>query len=334
MKNCMMIGNKNYLSDFDINEGQLDVKTLAGYQVLKLNNEHLDNAIEVIPGYGARLNGLWLSDRSVKRNIIEGYESDEDLASDTYYHNAWLFPFVNRLKNGVYEFEGKDYRFPLNEPDKGNALHGFLFNQPFEIQDMGVNTEETFIKLRYSYDGEYDYYPFPFDFQVIYRSNKSNILEVEFFLENTSEHNAPVSFGWHPYLTFSDDIKNIKVTAPIRERVEVNPNIIPTGSSVKDERFLNGKEIQDDQLDNSFRLIPTEKYTVALLSQQDRAEITMEFNKSMKFLQMFTPPTRQSIAIEPVTSNINVFQNGDGLLIIKPGESFSTIIKIMLTQTT
>ena len=34
-----------------------------------------------------------------------------------------LFP-VNRIENGIFEFEGREYVFPINEPSTGCHLHG------------------------------------------------------------------------------------------------------------------------------------------------------------------------------------------------------------------
>jgi len=41
------------------------------------------------------------------------------------------------------------------------------------------------------------------------------------------------------------------------------------------------------------------------------------------FLQVYTPPHRKSIAIEPMTCAPNAFNNEQGLIILAPFESFS-----------
>lgn len=38
------------------------------------------------------------------------------------------------------------------------------------------------------------------------------------------------------------------------------------------------------------------------------------------YLQLFTPAHRKSIAIEPMTCNINAFNNKEGLIILEPEE--------------
>src|SRR3974390_3279144 len=41
-------------------------------------------------------------------------------------HGALLIPWPNRLADGSFRFDGADYQVALTEPDKHNAIHGFL----------------------------------------------------------------------------------------------------------------------------------------------------------------------------------------------------------------
>jgi aldose 1-epimerase len=37
-----------------------------------------------------------------------------------------LIPWPNRLQDGSYEFNGRRYQLPLNEPEHHNAIHGLV----------------------------------------------------------------------------------------------------------------------------------------------------------------------------------------------------------------
>jgi aldose 1-epimerase len=37
-----------------------------------------------------------------------------------------LIPWPNRLQDGSYEFNGRRYQLPLNEPEHRNAIHGLV----------------------------------------------------------------------------------------------------------------------------------------------------------------------------------------------------------------
>ncbi|MDQ0189393.1 aldose 1-epimerase [Alicyclobacillus cycloheptanicus] len=52
-----------------------------------------------------------------------------------------LFP-PNRMEDGRFSFEGRDYRLPINELERNNNLHGFLYDQPWTVRDLGSSTDE------------------------------------------------------------------------------------------------------------------------------------------------------------------------------------------------
>jgi len=41
-----------------------------------------------------------------------------------------------------------------------------------------------------------------------------------------------------------------------------------------------------------------------------------------KYLQIYIPPSRKSIAIEPMTCKADAFNSGDGLIVLSPNEKF------------
>ncbi|MCY7409991.1 MAG: hypothetical protein LH473_06945, partial [Chitinophagales bacterium] len=43
----------------------------------------------------------------------------------------------------------------------------------------------------------------------------------------------------------------------------------------------------------------------------------------LNYLVCYTPSNRDSIAIEPLTANVDAFNNGEGLTILQPGETLS-----------
>lgn len=312
----------------------IESRKLGKYEAVKLINKKLGNALEVIPELGGRLNGLWLSDDSSQRNVIDGFSTEEDLVNDTFYHNVLLFPFVNRLENGAYTYNDSKYNFPINEPATGNALHGFIFDKSLKIEETQITDKETSIHLKYTYNKEFEYYPFNADVDVYYRLTASNQMQFEIQVKNTGDESLPFATGWHPYFTFNRNVDDVTLTLPACELIMVNSNLIPTGSVEKDERFLNGKQIQSDKLDNSFRLNPeSDDHIVVLESEQDKCKITIQMNGSIKYTHVFVPPDRQSIAVEPVTSNVNAFRTGDDLIHLEPGKSFHTTVQVTLTQT-
>jgi Aldose 1-epimerase len=66
------------------------------------------------------------------RPVLEPYAADRIRDSA---HGAPLIPWPNRLEDGRYPFDGATYQVPLTEPEKRNAIHGFLLWQPWEAAE-------------------------------------------------------------------------------------------------------------------------------------------------------------------------------------------------------
>ena len=74
----------------------------------------------------------------MKLNGLTVIEKKKFAYSDSFA-SAVLFPFVNRLKNGIYSFKNEFHQFPINESG-GNAHHGILFNKIFSLKNYFLKT--------------------------------------------------------------------------------------------------------------------------------------------------------------------------------------------------
>ncbi len=57
------------------------------------------------------------------RELLDGYVEDQMATSA---RGQPLIPWPNRLRDGSYSWDGRTHQVPLSEPDKNNAIHGFL----------------------------------------------------------------------------------------------------------------------------------------------------------------------------------------------------------------
>ena len=98
-----------------------------------------------------------------------------------------MFPFVARLPEETYWFDGKKYRLPI---------HGFCVGTTFAVEEQTdtkvvfslVSTEET-MKI----------YPFPFRFFVTYELDGTTLTK-RYRVENTGEATMYFGIGSHPGL--------------------------------------------------------------------------------------------------------------------------------------
>ena len=49
------------------------------------------------------------------------------------FSGVLLAPWPNRVADGAYEFDGESHQLPLTEPERGNALHGLVTWDRFEL---------------------------------------------------------------------------------------------------------------------------------------------------------------------------------------------------------
>lgn len=274
---------------------------------------------------GGYLNQLVLSKQGKKLSVLPVYETLEDTMNNPNYRCTVLFPFPNRLRDGKYSFEGKDYQFPINEKHNHNNLHGFLKEYTPEVEIKGADSNKPSIVSRYVYDGTRDYYPFPAEVIVEYAFTSSADLEVTFTVNNTGKTSMPVGTGWHPYFNLGEKVDDLFMQFPACNRVVVDDRLLPTGELPRDTRFDDLTLIKDTKLDHCF--IPlkggVEEVAVKLWSEKAGAGIEVWQDKNFGYIQVYTPPDRKTVAVEPMSCNINAFQSNDGLTVLAAGESFS-----------
>ncbi|MDR3627474.1 MAG: hypothetical protein P4L45_11605, partial [Ignavibacteriaceae bacterium] len=83
------------------------------------------------------------------------------------------------------------------------------------------------------------------------------------------------------------------------------------------------RAIGSTQLDSCFRVNSRERIVTQLISEKLNANLNVwqeaGINK-YNYLVIYVPKYRKSLSIEPLTSNINSFNNGNGLIKLKPDE--------------
>ena len=57
------------------------------------------------------------------REVLDGYPLDALADSG---RGQVLIPWPNRIRDGAYRLDGREHQLPLNEPERGNAIHGLV----------------------------------------------------------------------------------------------------------------------------------------------------------------------------------------------------------------
>lgn len=291
--------------------------TYGSHALHTLSSYKYRSELSIVPEYGANIVGLKINGKT----ILDGYASPEDMESGKWSRTEFLIPFPNRLKDGKYKFKSKKYQFPITDTKRNNALHGFRGGLPFKLEEIGIGMDSAFVVCRYEYDGKRKEFPFPFDFQVKITINGGTGLTVRTRLTNTGPKAMPVGIGWHPYFKLKGKADKWQLKLPRSKRVIVDDRMIPTGEQKSYTKFSKLSTIGDTVLDTAFKL-QRKKGQAKILMTNDKMELVYwQEAATFPFFQVFTPPMRKSVALEPMSCNIDAFNNGEGLQVLQKEET-------------
>ncbi|GDX44431.1 hypothetical protein LBMAG23_14080 [Bacteroidota bacterium] len=303
-----------------------------GWEEIVLRDEQSTFTATILPAGGAVLNKLEIIHQGKTFNLIEGFENAQDWHENKTKgcKSAKLSPFVCRLHNSTYTWEGETYtceKFVLND----HAIHGLLFDAAHEVEFCDANNFYAECKLFYRYDGSYPGYPFAYDMNVRYRLESEGRLTITTTVHNRTGRTIPMSDGWHPYFKLGETIDTATLQINAKNQLEFNKELIPTGAKINDERWYKGGKLKDVFLDNSFVLIQEDPLPHATLSDET-VGLAIHFypDETYPILQVYTPAHRRSIAIENLSSAPDAFNNKIGLVSLQADQShaFKTMIKV------
>lgn len=277
------------------------------------------NTAQIAPKKGAMLQELMLNKQSIIQTKVF------DIESKVGYPSAFLFPFPNRIEDGKYTFQGIDYQLPITEPQHNNAIHGLIAFSEFEV----VSSSDSTLKLKYTYQANFDYYPFSFDFEVLFSITESAFI-LNYSASNTGTQDMPCAFGWHPYFQISgENIDNLTLKISEGQNLALNERNLPEKTE-EAKNCISEIDLNQKQYDHLYKInqIGTEIAKAELSNAQNKICIEYQSNSSETYLMIYTPPSRNCIAIEPQTANINCFNNLEGLSVLKPNEKLEGEIRI------
>jgi len=154
-----------------------------------------------ISNLGAKIAELHVpNDKGEVKDIVLGFKSgDEWLTKETYF-NAICGRVANRIKDGVFTLDGKEYTLPQNNGK--NCLHGGL--EGFNAKLWTVTGQSAYeITLHYrAKDGE-EGFPGNLDVWVTYTVTKDNTLRIRY--EAKTDAPTLAAFTNHAYFNLAGE---------------------------------------------------------------------------------------------------------------------------------
>lgn len=303
-----------------------------GLFIIRLTDHLGQTSVDILPAYGALLHSFRVASLNGTFDIVDHYTDVQDIESNLNksYKSSKLSPFVCRIPEGKYEWDGEKYEFATKFKD-GSAIHGLLYNKAFLITEEFPDDNQASLGLRYHYKKEDPGYPFEYNCDIMYTLHPDKVLQVETTLLNLGNEAIPIADGWHPYFTLGGSINDYELQMASDVLLEFNDKLIPTGKQLLEPSFIKPALLGDRFLDNCFLLQVTPEEPVCTLHNPNNGiSLSLFTNNNYPYLQLYTPDHRNSIAIENLSGAPDCFNNGMGLKVLEPrhSETFNVWYKV------
>jgi len=287
-----------------------DVNPALNQVVIK--NKKLDFYSIIYPNLGASLQNL--SSHGIE--IIDGIaKTDKGLNSyKILYNSSFLFPFPGRIPSGKYSFNNVDYELDCNETDFNTSLHGHIYNKIFSVKLQEINETKAVLMFRYSVN-RVKGFPFSYLLDITYTFTDEK-LTIDFTVYNNGNTDFPFGIGWHPYFK-TLKLNDCLLDFDAKNQYLLNEKLVP--ERIIPLNYTTPLLIMENLLDDCFII---KKSEASFKTNEYDIKIDFSSKSPNSFLQVYTPPSRSGIAIEPMTSVGNCFNNKIGLQVLEPNKSY------------
>jgi aldose 1-epimerase len=260
---------------------------------------------ELNPELGGCITGLWLDGEPVLRVTPPAHLTTARLSA-CYA----LVPFSNRIGHGSLVWQGTQHPLVRNNGDEPHAIHGVGWQRPWSVLDE--DTASVMLAYEHRPDASW---PFAFDCSHTLRL-KPDALEMTLALTNQSPQPAPAGLGWHPFFVKRP---GSRIAFHAGGRWEMGADKLPTGRAASSGIDADCATIDVDHCYDGWDGVVRLRDDV----------MQVRVRSGLTRLVVFTNPTREFVAIEPVSHVNNAVQMVAagaaaaelGLSTLQPGET-------------
>jgi aldose 1-epimerase len=280
---------------------------------LQLN--HAAMRCDLAPDLGGSIAGLWLDGVPVLRST-SGTALQQVSAAGSYP----LVPFSNRIGHATFNWAGRCHTLLPNGAPEPHAIHGIGWQRPWNV----LQADARQARLVYHHQADATW-PFAFAAEQVFELSDQG-LALFMTLTNPSELPMPAGLGLHPNFVKRPG-SHLHFAAAGRWQMDASR--LPT-------HRLPASGLDTDcaglDIDHCF-----DGWTGDVQLQDELLRIRIRSN--LQRLVVFTNPTRDFVAIEPVSHVNNALQlmhatgasaDALGLIVLQPGESMSAHMHIQM----
>lgn len=236
------------------------------------------------------------------------------------YSGQTLLPWPNRLRDGLYEWQGRSLSLPCNDEGTHTALHGLVAESVWDVSVAEASVAEFEVSLLASAG-----YPWSFQSWVRYELDAERGLTVRIETQNCSDEPIPYGVSHHPYLLpGAGTVDDWTLEAPAASVFDADAQLIPVSKNAVEELghdYRTAVAMSGQSVDHCFTDLPAGEWTVTVA--HPGLGVASHLHADARWLQMYSGDfiDRAGLAVEPMTCPPNALATGEDLIVLAPGES-------------
>lgn len=259
-----------------------------------------------------------------------------------------LFPFPNRIRAGMFTWNGRAYQLPLTGDGGKSAIHGFACRSAWRVIDEGADANSAWLTGEFQIGRDapamLPFWPADARLRLTHRLLE-NRLRLEATVDGVGAEPLPFGLGYHPYFALAAfGGEQAIVLAPAQRFWELQDNL-PTGVQrpVEGPRDLRaGVPVAGLSLDDVLTDLPAAPADAAsgvgllgvVRNPAGGAALRLYGSPDFRELVAFTPPHRQAVCLEPYTCTtdaIHLQQAGSdaGWKLLPAGQSWQGVFELV-----
>lgn len=205
-------------------------QSISGRQTDLFILKNSKNMQAAITNYGGRLVSLLVPDKNTQLvDVVTGYDSlDGYQQKDDPYFGAIIGRYGNRIANGQFRLDGKEYHLEINNGP--NALHGGSGGFHARVWDARQLDEQTLELYYFSKDGE-EGYPGNLQVKVVYSLTDDQGLKIDY--QAATDKATIINLTNHAYFNLDGEGKGTILGQYLQlnadKFVPIDENSIPLG---------------------------------------------------------------------------------------------------------
>jgi len=275
--------------------------------------------VDLVPAIGGSIASLRIDGIDVMRPLSD---ADREAGNVLGVASFPMIPFANRIGNNAFTFEGRTYRFEMNNPPEIYHVHGTAWHRPWQAEPLGASEARLELEV-------IDPLAFSYRASQHFRLDEDG-LDLITTVTNRGPVAMPFGFGHHPWFPRDADT-SVQFEA---QSFHLNEPEMMIGQHIA---------LPPDVSFNTPQPLP--KYwrctdyggwegsaTVAFPSRG--VGLTMTGGAPYKHVMFYADPARPVFCVEPQTNASGAFNRPDGfgdpedgIIVLAPGESTSGLLR-------